>query len=58
MFIGKLDNMRFRNGGEEMLTVCSTNSMINRLPMALCGIQHTFFGYILPVCPKLNDELQ
>ena len=40
-----------------MLTICTKNSMINRLPMALCGIQHVFAKITLPVCPKeLNDK--
>lgn len=43
-------------GGDEMLAICSMNSMINRLPMALCGIQHVLFRITLPVCLKLNDE--
>lgn len=43
-------------GGEEMLNICYQNSMIDRLPMALCGIQHVKSEITLPVRPKLNDK--
>lgn len=39
-----------------MLNICYQNSIIDRLPMALSGIQHVKSEITLLVRPKLNDE--
>lgn len=38
-----------------MLTICTDNSIIDRLPMALCGIHFVKSQLTLSVCLKLNE---